>query len=310
MEEGIDLRALRDAFGAFMTGVTVVTAVAKDGSPVGFTANSFSSVSLEPPLLAVCIAKSSRNYDNFANSEHFGINILSEDQIAVSNTFARPVEDRFSQVEWHKSKFDVPIIDHVSASFTCLLEKSIEAGDHLILLGRVIAFTNSAASGLGYARGRYVTSSLAGKAVAAAAANGTVKIAAVTETHGAIYLLKTENGQWTLPETTPQTDDAVKDLQDYLRNLSGCVVDVGFPYSIYENRGNGQQHIVYRALMEGGSPKEGQLFSFDEIPFDKLVSSSTADVIKRYIGESKIGNFTVYFGNEHTGSIHPVSRKV
>ncbi len=91
----VDPRALRDAFGAFPTGVTVVTACDGDGNPIGFTANSFTSVSLNPPLLLVCLAKTSRNFAIMTGAQHFAINVLSETQKDVSNTFARPVEDRF-----------------------------------------------------------------------------------------------------------------------------------------------------------------------------------------------------------------------
>ena len=89
-------RLLRDAFGTFMTGVTVVTTLDEAGAPIGFTANSFSSVSLDPPLLLVSIAKTSGNYARFMAAKGFAINILAEGQKDVSNTFAKPVEDRFS----------------------------------------------------------------------------------------------------------------------------------------------------------------------------------------------------------------------
>ena len=89
-----DPRALRDAFGAFANGVTVVTSGPAEGGPIGFTANSFASVSLDPPLLLVCLAKTSRNYALMTGAAGFAVNILAEDQKEVSNTFARPVEYR------------------------------------------------------------------------------------------------------------------------------------------------------------------------------------------------------------------------
>ncbi|HBU89246.1 MAG TPA: flavin reductase, partial [Acinetobacter sp.] len=105
------IRELRDAFGSFMTGVTVVTTCKEDGTPLGFTANSFASVSLDPALLLVSIAKTSSNYHNFANTTHFAINILAEEQKDVSNTFARPSEDRFANLSWSKSACQNPLID-------------------------------------------------------------------------------------------------------------------------------------------------------------------------------------------------------
>ena len=77
----LDTRALRNAFGTFMTGVTVVTSHDTDGQPLGFTANSFTSVSLDPPMILVCLANTSRNYDTLVNADGFAVNILSEAQI-------------------------------------------------------------------------------------------------------------------------------------------------------------------------------------------------------------------------------------
>lgn len=141
-----DPRALRDAFGAFMT---VVTAQAADGKPRGFTANSFSSVSLDPPLLLVSIEKSSSNFEVFTKADGFAVNILSEGQKPISNIFSSPVQDRFSGADWHLGPQGAPILAGVSAWFDCALHQCVDAGDHTILLGRVAAFHAGTAAGLG-----------------------------------------------------------------------------------------------------------------------------------------------------------------
>lgn len=102
-----------------MTGVTVVTTHDPDGNPIGFTANSFTSVSLDPPLVLVCIANSSSNYAAFEQAEGFAVNVLAEDQKGVSNTFARPVEDRFAAVSWQQGPQGSPVFEGVSAWFDC-----------------------------------------------------------------------------------------------------------------------------------------------------------------------------------------------
>ena len=155
-----DPRALRSAFGTFMTGVTVVTSLDGNGNPVGFTANSFSSVSLDPPLLLVCLAKSSSNYDTLTQAKGFAVNVLSAEQTDVSNTFARPVDDRFASVDWKTGPFGSPVLNEVSAWFDCSMHSTVEAGDHVILIGRVYAFDSTPAPGLGYVRGAYVTPSI------------------------------------------------------------------------------------------------------------------------------------------------------
>nr|WP_241525576.1 flavin reductase family protein [Pseudophaeobacter leonis] len=100
-----------------MTGVTVVTSHDSDGQPIGFTANSFSSVSLEPPLVLVCMANSSSNFKALTQATGFAVNVLAADQKEVSNTFARPVEDRFATVDWHPGPNGAPILAGVSAWF-------------------------------------------------------------------------------------------------------------------------------------------------------------------------------------------------
>lgn len=131
----LDPRALRDAFGAFVTGVTIVTTRDDAGKPVGFTANSFTSVSLDPPLLLICLARTSRNFATMTGAKSFAVNILSENQKDLSNTFARPVEDRFAAAEWSDAPQGSPVFADVAAWFECTMQEVIEAGDHVILLG-------------------------------------------------------------------------------------------------------------------------------------------------------------------------------
>lgn len=153
---GSDARTLRDAMGCFATGVTVVTTSAADGSPVGFTANSFTSVSLDPPLLLVCPALSAGSLPAFASNPYFAINVLHIGQQDCSNVFARPVEDRFAQVGWETWSHDVPIISNSLVSFECEKHSMIEAGDHMILIGRVVrASFQSQRDPLLYFRGKY-----------------------------------------------------------------------------------------------------------------------------------------------------------
>ena len=108
-----DPRALRDAFGSFMTGVTVVTCKDATGAPAGFTANSFSSVSLDPPLLLVCPGKALSSYASFAGCTRFAVNILAADQKDVANTFASHKGNRFSCVRHHEDAFGNGLISPI-----------------------------------------------------------------------------------------------------------------------------------------------------------------------------------------------------
>ncbi|MDW9508597.1 flavin reductase family protein [Sinorhizobium meliloti] len=301
-----DPRALRDAFGAFATGVTVVTASDAAGKPIGFTANSFTSVSLDPPLLLVCLAKSSRNYESMTSAGRFAINVLSETQKDVSNTFARPVEDRFAAVDWRLGRDGCPIFSDVAAWFECSMQDIIEAGDHVIIIGRVTAFENSGLNGLGYARGGYFTPRLAGKAVSAAV-EGEIRLGAVLEQQGAVFLAGNET--LSLPNCTVEGGDPARTLAAFLEQLTGLNVTIGFLYSVYEDKSDGRQNIVYHALASDGAPRQGRFLRPAELAAAKFSSSATADIINRFVLESSIGNFGMYFGDETGGTVHPIAKK-
>ncbi|TCU31130.1 flavin reductase (DIM6/NTAB) family NADH-FMN oxidoreductase RutF [Rhizobium azibense] len=305
--ESIDPRALRDAFGAFLTGVTVVSTRDCADRPIGFTANSFTSVSLDPPLLLVCLAKTSRNYATMTGAKHFAVNVLSESQKEVSNTFARPVEDRFAAVEWSEGRAGSPILANVAAWFECAMEKMVDAGDHVILMGRIMAFENSGRNGLGYARGGYFTPILASRAVSAAAESN-IELGAVLERDGDVLLLGDQT--LSLPGCDVKEGSPTEILQDYLEGLTGLKVSIGFLYSVYEDKSEGKQHIVYRAFASEGDPAAGRFLEPKTLTAEQFKTSSTADIIARFALESSIGNFGVYFGDETVGTVRPVAAKV
>ncbi|CAM8672618.1 alpha/beta fold hydrolase [Sphingobium sp.] len=134
---GSDSRTLRDALGCFATGVTVVTTLDRDGNPVGLTANSFTSVSLDPPLLLVCLANGAGSLPAFLAASHFVVNVLHIGQQPVSGRFASRTEDRFGQTDCEIWDSGVPVIRHSLASFECARDTVHDAGDHKILVGRV-----------------------------------------------------------------------------------------------------------------------------------------------------------------------------
>ena len=150
-----DSRSFRRALGNFATGVIVVTAQDGDGNKVGMTANSFTSVSLDPPLILWCIDKRANSYSVFHQVKHFAVNVLAADQIEISNNFARPKEDRFSGIHYKEGIGRSLLIDDVSAQFECELIEEIDSGDHIILLGKVLSFQDFGRSPLLYHQGAY-----------------------------------------------------------------------------------------------------------------------------------------------------------
>ena len=134
---GSDARTLRDAMGCFATGVTIVTAHAPDGHPIGLTANSFSSVSLDPPLLLVCIANNAGSAEALRAAESFAVNVLQIGQQPVSNLFAGKGEDRFAGTRWEVGEYGAPILPSSLGIFECKRHALHEAGDHFLLVGKV-----------------------------------------------------------------------------------------------------------------------------------------------------------------------------
>ncbi|MEL7029140.1 MAG: flavin reductase family protein, partial [Pseudomonadota bacterium] len=136
---GADHRELRTAFGCYATGIAVVTCRAEDGSPVGMTVNSFTSVSLEPPLVLWCLDKSSHRFAPFAKAPSYAVNVLRAEQQDVSRAFAAP--DAALEAEafgvW---KTGAPILLDCLAQFDCEVFERVDAGDHLLLVGRVVQF--------------------------------------------------------------------------------------------------------------------------------------------------------------------------
>lgn len=165
-DQAPDTAALRRALGCFVTGVTVVTARDADGVPHGFTANSFTSVSLDPPLVLVCVGHDVERLDVYRRCSQFAINVLGDSQRAISERFATERPDRFAGVRWREGSRGLPILDACIASLQCASWRRIEAGDHTILVGRVLECEDSTDRPLVYWRGGYRSLPLDGDGVA------------------------------------------------------------------------------------------------------------------------------------------------
>lgn len=154
--EGSDARTLRDALGCFATGVTIVTAMDHAGTPIGLTVNSLTSVSLDPPLLLVCIAHDAGTAPILSGADRFAVNVLQTGQQAESNRFAGKGEDRFAATDWSVGEYGTPMIGDTLASFECARSAVHDAGDHFILVGHVLkAKFEPHGDPLLYFRGKY-----------------------------------------------------------------------------------------------------------------------------------------------------------
>ena len=154
-ERGLDTRDLRRALGQFATGVTVVTARGGDGRPVGVTANSFTSLSLEPPLVLWCIARDAASLPAFRECTHFAVNVLSSSQHHVSRLFATAGADKFATTEVHDGPSGVPLLEGVLAHFVCRNVRQLDAGDHVIVMGEVERYETFGGEPLVFHSGSY-----------------------------------------------------------------------------------------------------------------------------------------------------------
>lgn len=151
-----DERSFRDALGQFATGVCVVCAPSQQGEPVGMTINSFASVSLDPPLVLWSLQNDSHSYDVFARAKHYSLNVLASHQQALSNHYAQQGNHRLQAQHLASDEADRWVMSETLASFHCQQHATMEAGDHLIIIGRVVAFeTRSDLSPLLFHGGNY-----------------------------------------------------------------------------------------------------------------------------------------------------------
>ncbi|WP_246125218.1 flavin reductase family protein [Exilibacterium tricleocarpae] len=150
-----DSRTFRQTLSQFATGVTVITAKSPSGKPIGMTANSFSSLSLDPPLVLWSIARSSGLYTEFVEAKHYAIHVLKEGQQQVSHQFSRRNIDRFEGVPYQFDNRGVPLLNDCLARFSCEAFSHMDGGDHTIIVGRVIDMSKAQGSPLIFHGGSY-----------------------------------------------------------------------------------------------------------------------------------------------------------
>jgi flavin reductase (DIM6/NTAB) family NADH-FMN oxidoreductase RutF len=154
-EKSFDRRDFRRALGQFATGVTIVSTRSKEGRRVGLTVNSFSSVSLDPPLVMWSLGKHSSAYSDFTGARHFAVNVLAADQHHLSRQFSTPVPDRFAGVTCAEGEGGCPLLEGATAHFVCRKVRELDGGDHVIFLGEVVDYRWQEGEPLIFHSGRY-----------------------------------------------------------------------------------------------------------------------------------------------------------
>lgn len=300
----LDPQALRAAFGSFMTGVTIVTARAEDGTPAGFTANSFTSVSLDPPLLLVCPGYHLSRFEVFRRCPHFAVNVLREDQQDISNTFASSSGDRFANTCWTADSHGVPLIVGALATFSCSIHDRVEAGDHMILMGRVERFENSEGLGLGYWRGGYFSLARERQAQTIASENRHVAAGAIVDREGEVFVIE-RDGKLALPSfDLPNRTQARAGMNEHLKSL-GLEAELGRVYSIYHDARGDKRYIYFRATAshDTGSPT-GRFVAGNSLQDDNWLYPAEGVMVARFLAERTSQRFGLYIGDSDVGEIH------
>jgi len=155
LETPIDPYELRKALGFFATGVTVITAIDNDGSPIGLTCNSFNSVSMSPPLILWSLRRESKVLHDFVSATYFAVNVLTDKQIHISQKFSKSTTDKFSGLEYVSGVTGAPLLPDSAVILECQKEHHYDGGDHVIFVGRVLKFSYELVTPLVYQNGQY-----------------------------------------------------------------------------------------------------------------------------------------------------------
>jgi flavin reductase (DIM6/NTAB) family NADH-FMN oxidoreductase RutF len=284
----------------------------EDGSPRGFTANSITSVSLDPPLILVCIAKTATSYPIYSATGHFSVIILAEHQTAVSGLFASKRLDKFSAASWKAGPAGSPILDDVTAWFDCRRHDIVDAGDHVVLIGRVVGFEERATNPLGYCRGAHITFGL--QLDALAASGGRTRVGAILEHDNRIVLVDDGRGGLDIPKGgalgAPTDSDS---LVGNLKRL-GLDAELGFLFAVYEDpaRGANAMAIVYRGQLKGEPRFDARvtLASIENIPWERIRDAALTTMLRRYIDERRQDVFGIYVGDAEHGAVRSLDRAV
>ncbi len=154
---GPEATEFRKALAQYATGVTVITTLAPDGTPAGMTANSFTSVSLDPPLVLWSVSRQAASFEAFRRSSRYLVHVLAADQLGLAQRFATRGADKFGASPWQPGPHGLPLIEGSVAWFACSNRSQYDEGDHVILVGRVESFGAAGGNPLIFHASRYVT---------------------------------------------------------------------------------------------------------------------------------------------------------
>ena len=292
-----DLQELRQAFGRFPTGVTIVTTCAEDGSHYGFTANSFTSVSLDPPLILICPGKHLSSFDHFSKADFFAVNILAEGQEEISTHFATFKGDRFQDIQWHEDKNACPLIEGAAVQLSCKLHALHDGGDHIILIGEVVDFAQQDVRGLGFLLGRYFNLGLERKAHSF---GGKINYAGLLlEYEGQLYLPDIK----AIPKYQYDIDQDPRLHITQQLAKQGYDIKIGAVYSLYHSDNRDYHYLFYLAYLNTPPSSFQDFVKIEDITQCPISNHAEKTMLARFAREYQHRNFGLYIGEESQGEI-------
>jgi flavin reductase (DIM6/NTAB) family NADH-FMN oxidoreductase RutF len=301
----IDPVELRRAFGTFVTGVTVVTTRDEDGLPRGMTANSFTSVSLDPPLLLVCIGKTASSFPAFHSTDSFAVNVLHDRQKDVASVFASKSASKFEAVSHDAIHTGAPVLSDSLTWFDCTVHDRVDAGDHVILIGRVHAFGTSPAAPLGFCRGRFA--SVEDPMPPDWTPSHRMMIGYLVEHEGRVLLRSDGAGGWGLPTASRRKAGRVVSLDE--NGTVALLSDDAFLYSVFDVADQEPGYVVYRSVLSGQPSTVPELspalkfFAPDELPWEHIPVRQIRAMLRRYLRERSEARFGIYVDSSAGGHV-------
>ncbi len=304
VQHPIDPLELRRAFGTFVTGIAVVTTIDEAGCPRGMTANSFTSVSLDPPLLLVCIGRHAASFGAFSHGHAFAVNFLHEAQRELSMLFASKSPDKFKTTRYDRVHTGAPVLTDCLTWFDCIVHQRVDAGDHMILIGQVQAFGTSPAAPLGFCRGRYA-SVKDPLPPGWDAAHGMV-VGYLVESDRGILLKADGKGGWVLPSAKHRK--AAAELAFDHGGALTLLPDATFLYSVFDIADSDPGYMIYRARLAKSAaavalPPELRFFPLDALPYDAIAARELRAVLRRYRRERQDARFGIYMDSGDGGRL-------
>ncbi|WP_031464532.1 flavin reductase family protein [Sciscionella sediminilitoris] len=306
-----ELRALRQALGAFVTGVTIVTTRAEDGSWRGITVNSFTSVSLRPPRVLVCVDNRAASFPVFTAASGYVINILGAEDQELATRFASKRPDKFDGIEVEQSPLGHPILRAATTWIECRRAETIDIGDHAVLIGAVTDYAERGGQPLAFHQGRFVSFAPAPQLADSGGEGQTIRAGWIVETpQGSVALTHLPDGRLAIPTAPVHARQlSERSLCREGGALVGAPMTIEFLYSAYNSETSGQLTMVYRSTTDRArlDSDRASLYPLSETTLSRIASTVERSVLRRYAREREGPTFGIYSGTELSGNVVQLS---